>query len=249
MTSQALITGAGCGIGFEIATQLAASGSHVLLNDIDEELCRDAAEKINQSAGHCTPMPGDCSSLAFIESMVRHAASLGPITQVIANAGITTYGSFLDFQEAQFDRLTDINLKGTFFLIQKASEQMIKQKSKGRVLVMSSVTGVQAHADLVAYGMTKAALRMLTRGLVTELTPHGILINCIAPGAVETERTLADQPNYRELWGSVYPTGRPCLPQDIARAALFLVSPENEMINGQTLIIDGGWTSIGQMPK
>jgi len=250
MTQTALITGAGCGIGFEIAKQLAANGSHVFLNDIDENLCKQAADTIRSSYdGRCTPAPGDCSDLGFIKSMVQQAAATGEISKVIANAGITTYGAFLDFTETQFNHLTDINLKGTFFLLQEASKQMIERKTNGRLLIMSSVTGVQAHSELVAYGMTKAALRMLTRALVTELTPHGILINCIAPGAVETERTLSDDPEYRKHWGAVYPTGRPCLPEDIAKAALFLLSDQNEMINGQTLIVDGGWTGLGLMPE
>lgn len=244
-----LITGAGCGIGFEIARQLIASEKSVVINDIDAELCHQAAQQLDQlGSGTCLAWPGDCSSVSLIDAVLEEISKTGLLRGCVANAGITSYGKFLSFTEKDLDRLLEVNLKGTFFLIQKASQLMIKQKSGGRIVAMSSVTGVQAHPSLVAYGMTKGGLQMLVRALVPELTPHGILINAIAPGAVQTERTLQEDPDYPQKWGSIYPTGRSCLPTDIARATLFLLSDQNEMINGQTLVVDGGWTTLGPMP-
>ena len=112
---------------------------------------------------------------------------------------------------------------------------------------MSSVTGHQAHKNLAAYGMTKAALEMLAKTLVVELSPFHITINAIAPGATLTERTASD-PEYENTWSRITPTGRPATVNDIAHAALFLVSPQAGHITGQSLVVDGGWTSTSPSP-
>ena len=112
---------------------------------------------------------------------------------------------------------------------------------------MSSVTGHQAHASLAAYGMTKAGLEMLARSLVIDLSPYGITINAVAPGATLTERTLND-PMYVPTWSRITPMGRPATVADIANAALFLVAPASRHITGQTLVVDGGWTAVSVPP-
>ena len=118
----------------------------------------------------------------------------------------------------------------------------------GRIVFTSSVTGIQAHHRLEAYGMTKAALQMLARSLVTTLGPLGITTNAVAPGATITERTAEELPDYAGTWGKFIPTGRVNRPEDIAQAVLFLVSPAAAQINGQTLVVDGGWTATGPLP-
>ena len=112
---------------------------------------------------------------------------------------------------------------------------------------MSSVTGHQAHKDLAAYGMTKAALEMLAKTLVVELSPHKININAVAPGATKTERTTEDK-DYEKIWSKITPMGRPAEVSDIAQAALFLVSGSARHITGQSLVVDGGWTSVSPSP-
>ena len=111
----------------------------------------------------------------------------------------------------------------------------------------SSVTGHQAHKNLAAYGMSKAAIEMLAKNLVIELSQYGININTIAPGATITERTLED-PDYMNTWSRITPMGRPATVTDIANAAMFLVSDEAHHINGQSLIVDGGWTCVSPSP-
>jgi len=113
--------------------------------------------------------------------------------------------------------------------------------------LMSSVTAHQAHKDLAAYGMTKAALEMLAKTLVIELSPFAISINAIAPGATKTERTSEDA-HYEKTWSRITPAGRPATVEDIANAALFMLSPASRHITGQSLIIDGGWTSVSPPP-
>jgi NAD(P)-dependent dehydrogenase (short-subunit alcohol dehydrogenase family) len=140
-----------------------------------------------------------------------------------------------------------VNLGGTFFLAQAAANQMKKQTEGGSLLFTSSVTGHQAHKDLAAYGMSKAALEMLAKNLVIELSQYKINVNTIAPGATLTERTLSD-PEYFATWSRITPIGRPADVSDIANAALFLVSNKARHITGQSLIVDGGWTSISPSP-
>lgn len=244
----ALVTGAGQGIGLEICQQLANEGAHVVLNDIEQALAEEGARKIQLQKGTCIGIAGDCGEVAFIERLVSEAVStFGKVDIVIANAGITLFGDFFDYSPEDFYNVMRLNLGGSFFLAQQASKQMREQKSGGRILFMSSVTGHQAHKNLAAYGMSKAALEMLAKNLVLELSPWGITVNAIAPGATATERTKSD-PDYENTWSRITPIGKPATTSDIASAALFLVSPEAGHITGQTLIVDGGWTSISPSP-
>ncbi len=244
----AIVTGAGQGIGFEICRQLCEQGGSVILNDIDESLAINAAKKIKAEGGICIPMSGDASDLSFIQSMIKVAAKeFGKLTMAVGNAGITLFGDFLDYKPQDFNQVMKVNLFGNFFLAQEASKQMKKQGSGGRILFMSSVTGHQAHKQLAAYGMTKAALEMLAKTLVLELSPLKISVNAIAPGATLTERTEQDVA-YEKTWSSITPMGRPATVKDIANAALFFLSPLSNHITGQYLIIDGGWTSVSPSP-
>jgi len=246
----AIVTGAGAGIGFEIARQLALRGAAVLLNDIDAKVAKGAADRITEEGGRCSHIVGDSSDISFIQRMVDGAVEkFGRLDIAVANAGITTFGKFMEYRPEDFQRLTAVNLQGTFFLAQAAARQMREQGDGGRILFMSSVTGHRAAPQLAAYGMTKAAIEMLARALPAELSQYGITINAIAPGATLTERTAQEMPNYAEAWGGVIPTGRSNTTGDIAHTALFLLSPQARQINGQTIIVDGGWTGTAPTPE
>ncbi|MGN6265039.1 MAG: SDR family NAD(P)-dependent oxidoreductase [Ginsengibacter sp.] len=245
----AIVTGAGQGIGFEICRMLAKEGAHVVLNDVDENLCSEAVKRINEEENcDCISFPGDAGDVEFIQSLVAQTADrFVRIDIVIANAGITLFGDFFTYSPESFSRVLDVNLKGSFFLAQASVKQMRKQSSGGSLLFTSSVTGHQAHKDLAAYGMTKAALEMLAKNLVIEISKYKINVNAIAPGATLTERTLSDA-GYANTWSRLTPMGRPASVTDVANAALFLVSDEAKHITGQTLIVDGGWTCISPSP-
>ncbi len=249
----ALITGAGQGIGFAIAQELARQGANVLLNDFDPKLARQAAAAIQQAGGRCAALPGDASDVAFIRQMVRTAVNLfGRLDMAIANAGITVFGDLFTTTPEAFQTIVDLNLRGSFFLVQAAATQMRTQGKNeqgiaGRMLLMSSVVGQLGHPGLPVYSMTKGGLQMLARQSVIDLSPCGITINAVAPGATLTERTT-DDPDYVPIWSRITPMGRPATVADITAAALFLLSPAASHITGQTLTIDGGWTSVGVPP-
>ena len=244
----AIVTGAGQGIGFEICRQLANAGASVILNDVNEQLALHAAEIITSEGGTCYAVAGDASDISFIGFMVETAVNrYGKLTMAVANAGITLFGDFLTYPPDSFYQVMKVNLGGSFFLAQAAAQEIIKQGSGGRILFTSSVTGHQAHKNLAAYGMTKAALEMLAKNLVIELSKHQITVNAIAPGATITERT-SDDPEYEKVWSSITPMGRPASISDITQAALFLLSDQARHITGQSLIIDGGWTSVSPSP-
>ncbi|HVU98124.1 MAG TPA: SDR family oxidoreductase [Puia sp.] len=255
----AIVTGAGSGIGYAIVRELLARGTSVLLNDRDAALAGKAADALNAEAAGlaggldasglpCVAYPGDAGDVAFVRRMVEEAVRVfGRLDMAIANAGLTVFGDFLSYEPAMLDRVMHLNLAGSFFLAQAAARQMKQQGEGGSILFTSSVTGHQAHKGLVAYGMTKAALEMLAKGLVIELSPYRITVNAVAPGATMTERTAEDA-GYENTWSKLTPMGRPASPEDVAKAVVFLVSPEAKHITGQTLIVDGGWTAISPGP-
>jgi 3-oxoacyl-[acyl-carrier protein] reductase len=245
----AIVSGAGKGIGFAMARQLALQGANVVLNDIDIDLAATASDAIKAEGGSCEAFGGDISEIEIIEGIVKFTVDIfGKLDILLANAGITTYGDFLEYQPTSMQRLLQINLFGTFFLTQAATKQMVKQGHGGSILITSSVTGHAAHPFLAAYGMTKAGLDQLVKNLVIDLGPHKININTMVPGATLTERTLIEDPDYLEIWSRITPSGRPSTTDDIVNAALFLVSPASRQIMGQNLVIDGGWTSVGVPP-
>lgn len=245
----AIVTGAGQGIGFAICRQLVKEGATVILNDLDPALAENAASQIQRDLkGRCIAVAGDASEQECIAVMMKEVIKVsGQLDIAVANAGITLFGDFFTYTPDAFYKVMRVNLGGTFFLAQAAANQMKQQGKGGSILFTSSVTAHQAHKNLAAYGMSKAALEMLAKNLVIEVSGHNINVNTIAPGATLTERTLDDE-DYHATWSKITPMGKPASVADIAHAALFLVQDESRHITGQNIIIDGGWTSISPSP-
>jgi 3-oxoacyl-[acyl-carrier protein] reductase len=232
-----IVTGAGQGIGHQIALQLMEEGHLVVVNDIDPSLLSGPYIKA-----------GDVSSPQFIKELVAFAQTLpGELAGCVCNAGITTFGSFWDYSPESMKSLLDLNIQGTFFLIQEVAKAIRFEGNSGSIVVTSSVTGHQAHPDLAAYGMTKAALNQLVQNLVIDLSPVQIRINSVSPGATMTERTVKDA-NYLKEWSRLTPLSKPADVSDIAEAVCFFLSDKAKHITGQTLIVDGGWTSVSPPP-
>ena len=245
----AFVTGAGLGIGYAVAHSLARAGAAVVVNDVAADKAEASAASIVAEGRRAAAFVGDMSDVEACRALVAFAvATYGRLDIACCNAGITSWGGFLDYTEAHFDEVVALNLKGTYFAAQAAARQMVAQGGGGRIILTSSVTGNKAVRNLSAYAMTKGGLQMLARNLVLELSPYDITINAVAPGAIVTERNLRDDPQYAEHWAAVVPLGRAGQPNDIAGAIVFLASDEASYITGQTIIIDGGVTAAALTP-
>lgn len=241
-----LVTGAGTGIGRALCEGFAHDGMTVVANDVDAAAAHDTAAALGDAT--CAE-PADVADVAAVRAMVgRIVERFGRLDVAVANAGVTHFGPFLDAEPAELDRLLGVNVVGSYFTAQAAARAMVRRGTGGRILLLSSVTGIQAMRGLSAYGATKAALRQLARSLALELGPHAITVNAIAPGATVTDRTRAEQPDYADAWAALAPNRRVATVDDIVAAARYLVSDGAAHVTGQTLVVDGGWTTTSRAP-
>mgnify|MGYP001586747509 CR=1 FL=1 len=245
-----VITGAGQGIGFELVKQLLVQGHFVIWNELDAQVFDEASKKLKQlGLNKFIGIQADAASEAFLTELAKVLqSSPGELAGLVCNAGITTFGDFWTYTKASMDQILRVNLSGTFFLIQTVARFLKDHNLSGSIVVMSSVTGHQAHPDLAAYGMTKAALNQLVQNLVIDLSPFQIRINAVSHGATITERTLKNT-EYQHDWAEITPLGKAADVSDIADTTLFFLSEQSKHITGQTLVVDGGWTSISPPPR
>lgn len=246
----AIVTGANREIGAAMAEALAVAGASVLVAHFGEsDRAAAVVERIRAAGGQAESWEADLTHVPANAEMVARAVGLwGRLDILVANAGLTAHVPFLDTDESTWDTLVHLNLKGSFFGAQAAARQMIAQRSGGRIVFSSSVTGVQAIPSLGTYGITKAGLLHMARTLGVELGRHGITVNALGIGATLNERNVQNDPDYRAHWDGVIPTGRVGEPEDVAHALMFLVSPGAAMVNGHTLMLDGGWTTTSPVP-
>ncbi|MBV9790034.1 MAG: SDR family oxidoreductase [Chloroflexi bacterium] len=253
----AIVTGGSREIGAVMAEALARAGAAVVIaHHAEPELAAAVVARIQASGGQALAVDADLSNVADNQRLVAHAVEAFKRLDIfVANAGLTMWGPFLEVAEETWDRIVDLNLKGSFFGAQAAARQMIAQRvaepdawDGGRIVFSSSVTGVAALANCSPYGVTKAGLRHMATVLALELGAYGITVNALGIGATVNERNLRDDPEYEPHWAGVIPTGRCGQPEDVAAALLYLVSPAARMVNGHTLMIDGGWTAVGHVP-
>ncbi|MDD2981463.1 MAG: 3-oxoacyl-[acyl-carrier-protein] reductase [Hespellia sp.] len=237
----AVVTGASRGIGRAIAMKLASQGATVVINyNGSEARAQEVKQSIEENGGKAEIMQCNVSDFAACEAFFKAVIEkLGRVDILVNNAGITKDGLLMKMSEADYDAVLDTNLKGTFNCIRFVSRQMLKQRS-GRIINMSSVTGVMGNAGQANYAASKAGVIGLTKSVARELASRGITVNAIAPGFIETEMTEVLSDTVKKNSESMIPLGRFGQTEDVANAAAFFASEEAAYITGQVLNIDGG---------
>jgi NAD(P)-dependent dehydrogenase (short-subunit alcohol dehydrogenase family) len=241
----AIVTGSRRGIGRAIALAMAKESANVVVSDISQEDCEKVVSEIADAGGRGLAIKCDVSSTPEVENMVRRTvAEFGKLDVLVNNAGIINFKPFLQLTDEDWDRTLAVNLKGQFLCARAAAREMIKNKW-GRIINIASISsgGIGIAFPLIAhYTASKGGVVALTEALALELTPLGINVNSICPGAIDTDMAKGlDEGGQREQVLKRIPKGRLGQPEDIAHLAVFLASEESDYITGAAIIIDGGW--------
>lgn len=237
----AIVTGAGRGIGRGIALALAAAGASVVTSDISLVDCVSAAAEIKDKGGRALALPCDVSDgEAVAKLMADTMAEFNQIDILVNNAGIYPFKPFLEMSGDEWDKVIDVNLKSIFLCSQAAAKLM---PAGGKIVSISSIAAFVGFAGLTHYCASKGGMVGMTRALALELAEKKINVNSVAPGAIETPGASTGMTSEaKKQTEAMIPWGRMGVPDDIAQAVTFLVSPQADYITGQTLIVDGGYT-------
>ena len=246
----AIVTGAGQGIGRACAERLGKDGCKVVVADISSTSGLEVAASIEQLGGSAAFQACDVSKRGDVDALVAAAVSrFGAVDILVNNAGVLDDSPFLDLEEAEFDRVMKTNLKGAFLCAQAAARQMVKQiesapqgRSPGAIVNMSSVNAWFALPDHVAYSISKGGIMQLTKAMAIALAPHGIRVNAVGPGTIETPliKDVVKDEAFRQKVLSRTPLGRYGQPAEVAAIVAWLASDEASYVTGTTVYADGG---------
>lgn len=245
----ALVTGASKGIGKGIALELARNGCSVAVNyHSDEEGAAATVREIGAMGRRAFSVKADVGRSADVDRMFAESLGrFGRFDILVNNAGVQTWKALVDLEESEWDRVLATNLKGCFLCTQRGGRHM-KERGGGSIINIGSGCNKWAFPNLVDYTASKGGIEMFTKVAAVELGPHGIRVNCVAPGAIEIERTQEESGNYGETWAPLTPLGRVGTPLDVARCVVFLASEAADFITGQTIWVDGGLFSKPAWP-
>ena len=240
----AIVTGSDSGIGRAIAIQFAQEGATVVINYAHaQDKAEQVREIIEQNNGKALVIQADVSqyqqAIGLIQQTVEH---FNRLDIMVNNAGMEIHNAFLDVTEEQWDRVLSVDLKGTFFCAQAAAREMVKRKTAGRIINISSVHEDLAMPQNAPYCCAKGGIRMMTRTICLELAPYNITVNNIAPGAIDTpiDADVKADPEKMAALLKEIPQHRMGQPEEVAKLALFLASDAAAYVTGSTYIIDGG---------
>ncbi len=237
----ALVTGASKGVGKGIAVELARNGCDVAVNYHSDPQGAEATVAEITSLGRTGfAVAANVAEAAEVDALFAAVGERFPRLDILVNnAGTQVWKPLLELEEREWDRVIDTNLKGCFLCSQRAAWRM-KETGGGRIINIGSGCNKVPFPNLVSYTASKGGIEMLTRVAAMELGKHGITVNCVAPGAIEIERTKQEANDYAGTWAALTPLGRVGLPLDVARAVVFFASEGGAFVTGQTLWVDGG---------
>jgi 2-deoxy-D-gluconate 3-dehydrogenase len=248
----AVVTGGAMGIGQAIALRLAEAGASVMIADINLEAANKTAEEITSGGGKAQAIQADASSGSDAKKVIQATVdAFGSLDILINNAGIYPLLPMMRVEEELWDRVIDINLKGTFLYAQAAAARMIEAGNGGKIVNLASIDGLHPNGNAAHYNASKGGVIMLTKALALELAPHNILVNTVAPGTIKTPGTetwgakaiddgLTVEQLSKSFQGRV-PLGRVGYPDDIAKVVLFAASAAADYMTGSLLLVDGGY--------
>jgi len=235
------VTGSSKGVGKGIALELARCGCDVAVNyHSDRAGAEETVAAIRGLGRNAFAVKANVGVAREVDRMFAEALErFERLDILVNNAGVQTWKPLLDLEESEWDRTMQTNLKGCFLCTQRAGRHMRDQNS-GRIVNIGSGCNKIPFPNLVDYTASKGGIEMLTKVCAIELGKHNITVNCVAPGAIEIERTRGETGDYAATWAQVTPLGRVGQPLDIGRAVAFLASDAGEFITGQTIWVDGG---------
>ena len=245
----ALVTGASKGIGRGVALELARQGCDVGINyNSDRSGAEQTAIQVEALGQKALLVQADVASGRDVNRLFEQVLSaFGHLSILVNNAGTQVWKSLLELEETEWDRVINTNLKGVFLCTQQAGRHM-KVKKAGRIINIGSGCNKVPFPNLVSYTASKGGIDMFTRVAAVELGSYGITVNCVAPGAIEIERTQLEAPDYAGTWAPLTPMRRVGTPLDVASAVCYLASDKAKFITGQTLYVDGGLFTRGPWP-
>ena len=236
----AIITGGARGIGREIALAFANEGADVALFDVNPEQLERTAQELRALGRRAEGLTVDVTDGKQVDDGVAKVLDkLGRIDILINNAGITKDGLLIRMDDAQWDRVLNINLKGTFLCTRAVAKHLLKQR-RGRIVSIASIVGIIGNPGQANYAASKAGIIGMTKSVAKELASRGVTCNAIAPGFIKTEMTDALPEQAKQRLIEAIPMGTLGEPADVAQAALFLVSDAARYITGQVVVVDGG---------
>jgi Dehydrogenases with different specificities (related to short-chain alcohol dehydrogenases) len=236
-----LVTGANSGIGKEIVSRLAHCGYDVVINyKVDAPFAEKLAQELGTLGGRAIAVYADVSVASEVDEMFRVVlAKFGKLDALVNNAAVQIWKSFLEVADSDWDSVLATNLRGCFLCTQRAARHM-KERRSGAIVNIGSGSNKVPFPNLSSYTASKGAIEMFTKSSAVELGPFGIRVNCVAPGAIDTDRTKAELPDFAGTWARLTPLRRIGIPADVAAAVEFLLSENASFISGQTLGVDGG---------
>jgi len=241
----AIVTGAAKGMGKADSLKLAGAGAKVVLCDIDVAGCQLVVEEIKKLKGEAIAVKCDISKKAEIDAVVAETIKkFGKIDILVNNAGIFPSEPFLQMTEANFEKVIDVNLKGSFLMAQACAKEMAKQKS-GSIINIASIAAIKGFPGLSHYCASKGGMVMMSKVMAVELAALGIRVNVIDPGAIDTPgtRTMEMKEEDRQAMVAGVPMKRWGTVEEIANAVLFLASNESSYMTGSVMVVDGGWVA------